>query len=240
MIDTLIILSFLFVTGSFAGWIIELLYRRFLSHNNPTRKWINPGFLTGPYLPIYGFGLMALFLVSLIRLPIDNSIINTLCIFVCMAIAMTVIEYITGLIFIKSMHVKLWDYSKEWGNIKGIICPKFSVYWALLGAFYYFLIQPRIIHSLNWLFNNLSYSFVLGFVAGIYTLDIIYSLKVVSKIRCFAVENDIIVRYELLKSAIITKAEETKTKARFLMPFSSEVPLSDHLQKYIEVYQAFR
>lgn len=238
--DILVILSFLFVTGSFIGWVIELFFRRFLSKNNPERKWINPGFLTGPYLPIYGFGLTALFLMSILPFSfIKNEFLKDLCILICMAIAMTVIEYITGKIFIISMHVKLWDYSNEWGNIEGVICPKFSLYWTALGAVYYFLIQPHVVQSLRWLFNNLTYCLIIGYLAGIYTIDIIYSLNVVTKIRKFAVDNDIVVRYETLKSAIITKAEETRTKVRFLTPFRSEVPLIEHLEKYLEVYDAF-
>lgn len=44
-----------------------------------------------------------------------------------MAAAVTLVEYIAGLISIKLLHVKLWDYSKQWGNIQGIICPKFTL-----------------------------------------------------------------------------------------------------------------
>lgn len=47
-------LAFLFFIGSCFGWVLELLYRN-LTHRH--KKWINPGFCTGPYLPIYGFGL---------------------------------------------------------------------------------------------------------------------------------------------------------------------------------------
>ena len=28
-----------------AGWVLELFFRRFISGNNPERKWINPGFM---------------------------------------------------------------------------------------------------------------------------------------------------------------------------------------------------
>ena len=47
-------LAFLFFIGAITGWVIEVLFRRFLSSANPERKWINPGFCTGPYLPLYG------------------------------------------------------------------------------------------------------------------------------------------------------------------------------------------
>ena len=49
-------LAYLFFIGSTLGWVAELLYRRFLSGANPERKWINPGFCVGPYVPLYGFG----------------------------------------------------------------------------------------------------------------------------------------------------------------------------------------
>ena len=47
-------LCFLFFVGSVSGWVAELLFRRFFSSANPERKWINPGFCIGPYLPLYG------------------------------------------------------------------------------------------------------------------------------------------------------------------------------------------
>lgn len=50
-------LSFIFFMGSMAGWVLEVLFRRFFSKANPERKWINPGFCTGPYVPLYGLGL---------------------------------------------------------------------------------------------------------------------------------------------------------------------------------------
>lgn len=57
-------LAFLFSIGSMLGWGLEVLYRRFLSPVNPERRWINPGFCTGPWLPLYGSGLCILFLLS--------------------------------------------------------------------------------------------------------------------------------------------------------------------------------
>lgn len=58
-------IAFLFFIGSMAGWVIEVVFRRFFSSANPERKWINPGFLSGPYLPLYGFSLCVLFLLSI-------------------------------------------------------------------------------------------------------------------------------------------------------------------------------
>ena len=57
-------LAYLFFIGSVCGWCLEVLFRRFFSRANPERKWINPGFCTGPYLPLYGFGLCLLYLIA--------------------------------------------------------------------------------------------------------------------------------------------------------------------------------
>ena len=65
----LVIISTLFVIGSLFGWVIELFFRRFISQ----KIWMNPGFLTGPFLPIYGFRVVVLYEVSNIPLGITSQ-----------------------------------------------------------------------------------------------------------------------------------------------------------------------
>ena len=63
-----VIAAFLFFTGSVLGWVIELFYRKFFERvQNPQRRWVNPGFLTGPWLPVYGIGALALFAMSFVE-----------------------------------------------------------------------------------------------------------------------------------------------------------------------------
>ena len=59
-----LIVLYLFFFGGVGGWVLELLFRRFFSGANPERKWLNPGFLFGPCLPLYGFGTVLLFILS--------------------------------------------------------------------------------------------------------------------------------------------------------------------------------
>ena len=133
--NNFLILAFLFFIGCTAGWVLELFYRRF-APTNKSHKWINPGFLNGPYLPLYGFGLCIMFILSECEgyLHISDTALSKTVTVLIMGAAMTLIEYIAGLIFIKGMHVKLWDYSKRWGTIDGIICPLFSLFWTVLCA----------------------------------------------------------------------------------------------------------
>lgn len=235
-----LVIAFIFFMGSLIGWIIELFYRKFISKANLERKWINPGFLVGPYLPLYGFGLVAMYILSQIDVSfIENSVIQQMILFILMAIVMTLIEYIAGIIFIKGMKVKLWDYTNEWGNIQGIICPRFSFYWAVLSAIYYFLIHPYILNSIYWLAEHLAFSFVVGFFYGIFLIDICYSMQILVKVKKFAVDHDIIVKYQELKRSIRLAKEEYKENKSFVFAFKSERSLSEHLKRYLELQSAF-
>jgi uncharacterized membrane protein len=152
-----------------------------------------------------------------------------------MAIVMTLIEYIAGIIFIKGMKVKLWDYTNEWGNIQGIVCPRFSFYWAVLSAIYYFLIHPHILNSIYWLAEHLAFSFIVGFFYGIFLIDVCYSMQILVKVKKFAVDHHIVVRYQVLKRSIRLAKEERKEKMSFMFAFKSEHSLTEHLKKYVEL-----
>lgn len=232
-------LAFLFFMGSLAGWVLEVLFRRFISSANPERKWINPGFCTGPYIPLYGFGLCLMYLIASLEKwsVIDSPVWNKVVLFAAMAVCMTVIEYIAGILSLKVFKVRLWDYTGEWGNIQGIICPKFSLIWAVLGAVYYFLIHPRILSAIHWLSQNLAFSFVIGFFFGVFIIDVAHSAQLVAKLKAFAEENDVVVKYETLKADIRRHHEETAQKYHFFRPLHTERPLSEHLKEMRNTFE---
>lgn len=219
-------LAFLFSTGSLLGWCLEVLFRRY-AH----KKWINPGFLVGPCLPLYGFSLVTLYLLANIDVSfITDPRLEKLVLFIIMAICITLVEYIAGLIFIKGMKIKLWDYSDRWGNIQGIICPLFSFFWMILSAFYYFLIHPRILNELDWLTHHIEFSFVIGMYYGVLVIDIIHSFKVADKIRKIATEKQIVVRLENFKASV---EQEKNEHLKFLFPLHNELST---MRKDIDLY----
>ena len=69
----LLVFAFLFLIGSLLGWGIEVVFRCFFSANNPERKWINPGFCMGPYLPLFGVGLCVLAAMAIVGASIILS-----------------------------------------------------------------------------------------------------------------------------------------------------------------------
>ena len=231
-------LAYLFFIGSVLGWVLELFYRRFISGANPERKWINPGFCVGPYVPLYGFGLCILFVLAAIG---DAHGVHTvgdkLLLFLGMSVSMTAIEYIAGIMSLKIMHVRLWDYSNQWGNIQGLICPQFSLIWAAASAGYYFLVHPLILDALQWLAENLAFSFVIGYFFGVFTIDVVYSAHLVTRIRQFAKENEVDIKLEQLKAHIRRRQDERREKANFLFAFRSSHSLAEHLREAQEAWE---
>ena len=223
-------LAYLFFIGSLVGWVLELLYRNLSRRNN---KWVNPGFCTGPYLPIYGFGLCVLYLLaSLERYSfIEDPFWNKATLFIAMAICMTLIEYAAGIFCLKFLKVRLWDYSDRKGNVQGIICPQFSAAWAVMGAMYYFLIHPHILEGLRWLSQNLAFSFFIGMFFGIFIIDVTNSAQLIVKLKRFAEENRVVLTYEGIKDHIQNSHQRKRQKYRFFAPFRSEKPLVEHLKE---------
>ena len=224
-----LILTFLFAIGGMTGWVIEVFYRRFVSQ----KHWVNPGFLTGPCLPLYGESLCILYLLAHLEgyLYIEPVWLEKLLLFIIMSAAITALECVVGVIMLATTHVRLWDYSKLPGNIRGIICPLFTFFWGLLSAVYYFLVHPHILEALEWLSQNLAFSFGIGFFYGIFVIDLAYSTKIIMKIRNFAEEKQVVVRLEELREQINYSIERRKPKV--VLSMKTERPFREVLEKYL-------
>lgn len=237
-IKSILVILFLFFIGCIMGWCIEVIFRKFFSKSNPSHKWINPGFLIGPYLPLYGSGLVVLYLLSLIHIDAVDAhpILQKVLVVLIMAIAMTVVEYIAGRIFIIGMNIKLWDYSDEWGNIQGIICPLFSFFWGVIAALYYFFLHPHILNAVYWLADHLTFSFFIGFFYGVFVIDCVVSFNLMNKVKKFAKENDLIVRVEELKSRLALDREKFKEKPSFLLSLHDTASIKRAFENNLESF----
>jgi len=225
----LIICSLIFILGGTLGYLIELIFRRIVH-----KKWVNPGFLTGPCLPLYGVGTLCLFLISSLDYSfISSSVWRAVFVIAIITAAMTLVEYITGLIFIKGMNIKLWDYSDRWGNIQGIICPLFTLFWGIIGAVYYLFLHKFFVGAAEWLGENPWFSFGVGIYLGIFIVDIFYSFRVVAKIRMWAKEKNVVVRYEAFKLSAAKKAQEIKEKFNFFFGLHNKKDLNGDLENYV-------
>ncbi|OYT45599.1 hypothetical protein B6U90_02980 [Thermoplasmatales archaeon ex4484_6] len=213
----LISLMFIFALGSLAGWIIEFFYRSI--HNG---HLTNPGFLNGTYLPMYGFGISFLYIIS----SMDMSIIIRVIIF---GITTTVLELITGLIFTNYFKIRLWDYSKELLNFKGQICLRFSLYWTVLSLLFYLMIYPHMESFVNILEESYLAYISLGFYYGLITMDIYESFSLAVKIRKAVMEFNkkyltglrIDMRdFKMTVRTYLKKGRKVNSVERFFVPFT--------------------
>lgn len=202
-------LLFIFMASAVTGWVIELFYRRFVS----LKRWINPGFLNGPYLPMYGFGAVILYCACFLPLP-------KWCVAIILAVSLTVLEYVTGLIFIKGLKIKLWDYSSRAGNVQGIICPLYSLFWAAIAFAFVFLLFEPMHMAAQRVSANLSSVFVLGLFYGVFAVDVCVSFNLSLKVRTVAKKLKEIVHYEELKAFVNERRKKNMTRRRFLFPLS--------------------
>ena len=227
---TVLSLAFIFVLGCSFGWVLELIFRRIVH-----KKWINPGFLSGPCLPIYGTGVVVLYLICSVDYAfISSPVLKTIAIIAGITVSMTVIEYFTGLFFVKVFNVRLWDYSDRWGNLQGIICPLFSLIWGAIGAAYYFLLHPFVSVAAGWISDNPEFAIFVGIYLGVFFVDVCYSFNIVAKMKKFAEQHKILVRFEEVKLSIRLQAEKLKERTHFIFAFLSPSGLKAELERYRE------
>ena len=182
---------------------------------------------------------MGLFALSFLPIHTGHEWLDALLIIVIMGVVMTLIEYIAGLIFIKGMKIRLWDYSKQWGNIQGLICPLFSLLWLVVAAAFYFLMTDKLVAMLLWFVDNIEFSYVVGIASGVFIIDFAHSMRLSAKIRKFAQEHEIVVHYEKLKETISDKVKEFEDKhPKFMFPFEYMEQLKEHLKQNKEKFSA--
>lgn len=161
---------FLFYLYSVIGWLSESLYVEFRN-----KKFVDRGFLIGPYCPIYGCG--ALIMIIYLTQYKDNP----LTVFLLGALLCSILEYLTSYIMEKLFNARWWDYSKDRFNFNGRICLKNSVLFGIGGLAVIYIGQPLITKLIPNTTKHLSIITII--ITVIFILDLITSLKVVSSFK---------------------------------------------------------
>lgn len=101
----------LFFAYSVAGWCMEVVlkYRQF-------HRFINRGFLIGPYCPIYGSGAVVVTVVIGGTVGVKANYAET---FLASFVICGVLEYCVSWYMEKMFHARWWDYSRKPMNIHG-------------------------------------------------------------------------------------------------------------------------
>lgn len=116
---------------AFLGWCTETVFAAIKS-----KRFINRGFLHGPFCPMYGFASVIIILLSK---HVGTGYVN---LFVICFFGASIIEYFTGYMLEKIFNAKWWDYSGMPFNLQGRICILYSIIWGLVGIFIIKILQP--------------------------------------------------------------------------------------------------
>ena len=122
-----------FYLYSFVGWVWESCYV-----SVKKGRWVNRGFLNGPFLPIYGFGAVTI-LISTMSVRDSVPLI-----FLLGMLGATVLEYVTGACMERMFHVRYWDYSNQKMNLNGHICLTSSLAWGIFSVLLVEVVHPPI------------------------------------------------------------------------------------------------
>ena len=122
-----------FFTFAFVGWLYEVII-----HLIKDGTFVNRGTMFGPWLPIYGFGVI--FILLLLK-PFRK---NYLAYFLSAIVLAALLEYTTSWYLEAHLGMKWWDYSGYFLNLHGRICFEGLLVFGLGGCTITYLIAPLL------------------------------------------------------------------------------------------------
>lgn len=161
--DLVIKLSTLFYFCSIVGYLYELILNFFYSG-----KLFSHGILYGPWLPIYGLGALVISALHRFRK-------NPFIIFFGSFFLTGTLEYLIGLVLLKVLHIRLWDYTGYLLNIDGLVCLLSAACFAVGGLLVTYLIYP-FIEKICTLKNKRLIKIILSLLSVAFLTDIIATI----------------------------------------------------------------
>ncbi len=165
---------FIFFIFSVIGWLIEVSLKSIQFH-----RFINRGFLVGPYCPIYGLGALLIVMSNewMGKYDSSNAIIFLNSVLIC-----GFVEYFVSYFLEKFYHARWWDYTNRPMNLHGRIWIGNLILFGLGGLAIVNIFNPLFLS----LFHNLDlrYREIIGMFIGILMLsDYIISYFVMKLIK---------------------------------------------------------
>ena len=162
-----------FFLYSVIGWIFETC---FVMLKSKDKKFVDRGFLVGPYCPIYGCG--ALIMIFYLTQYKDNA----LTVFILSLVICSILEYVTSYIMEKLFKTRWWDYSNYKFNLNGRICGQNSLLFGLGGIIVIYIAHPVMIKLLNRIPTNI-FCAISAFVLVLFIADFILSMNVINSFK---------------------------------------------------------
>lgn len=148
---------------SVIGWIYESVLC-----SVSERRWINRGFLNGPYCPVYGFG-------AVLNILIMDGINNIFILFYLSTVTACTLEYFTSWLMEKLFQARWWDYSGHKYNLNGRISLEGAIVFGTFSVLLIRLIHPEVMHLTNTLSDTMVRS-IAYFILIVIAIDCIITV----------------------------------------------------------------
>ena len=160
-----------FFIYAFLGWCTEVSYAA-----TKTGKFVNRGFLNGPWCPIYGFGVV---IVLAFLEPLKS---NLFVLFLGSVVLTSALEWLTGFLLEKLFAQRWWDYSNEPFNPSVYICLRFSLAWGFACLFVVKLLHPTVLLLIR-LIPHLVGLILLGILGVVMAIDLAATVSAIAKLN---------------------------------------------------------
>lgn len=161
----------IFFIYSFLGWFMESVGGIF-----KVKKFVNRGFLIGPYCPVYGTGVV---LLSLLLGKYKDDWVTLF--FLSMLVCGT-LEYFTSYFMEKCFNARWWDYHNRKFNINGRICLETTIPFGIAGCLFLKVLNPLVLDYVDKVSDNVL-TIVTGIVAFVMFVDFIVSFVIISSFK---------------------------------------------------------
>lgn len=161
----------LFFIYSFLGWLMETV-----GDTIRKKKFVNRGFLIGPYCPIYGAGVL---LITILLAKYNDDIWIT---FFMSLLICGILEYMTSYIMEKIFKARWWDYSQRKFNINGRICLETLIPFGIAGIFIIYVANPFLLKYINMIPDTVMHVLI-GTLLVIYIVDLIVSFRIILNLK---------------------------------------------------------
>ena len=161
----------IFFIYAFLGWCTEVSYAA-----TKSGKFVNRGFLNGPWCPIYGFGVV---IVLAFLEPLKN---NLLLLFLGSVVLTSALEWLTGFLLEKLFAQRWWDYSNEPFNLSGYICLRFSLAWGFACLFVVKLLHPTVLLFIRLIPHTVGL-ILLSILGAVMAVDLAATVSAIAKLN---------------------------------------------------------
>lgn len=189
-------LLWLFFIYSIAGWVTEV-FLKYLEY----KRFINRGFLIGPYCPIYGAGAVLITVGGKLLSPVDRTWAMS---FLIAFVLCGLLEYLTSYILEKYFHARWWDYTERPMNLHGRVWIGNLILFGIGGVFILEEFNPRLLALAHRLESRL-FAAILIAVSILFVADAVMSYFIMNLLK------------QGVEKSRADKSEEIAAEVRYLL-----------------------